>query len=63
MVRPRVLTEFTYYANVSDVVVAAGRRGLVPFYETVGFELYDGEVGVPEGGTEELVRMTYRQDD
>lgn len=84
----RVLTDYTYYANVFDVVVAAGRRGeglgrellravvdhpdlrsvaglsllcrrgLVPFYESVGFELYDGEVDVPEGGTEELVRMT-----
>jgi predicted GNAT family N-acyltransferase len=86
----RVLTDFTYYANVFDVVVAADRRGeglgetlmeavvdhpdlrsvvgisllcrsgLVPFYESVGFERYDGEVEVPEGGTEELVRMTYR---
>ena len=36
------------------------RRGLVPFYESVGFERYDGEVEVPDGGTEELVRMTYR---
>lgn len=88
----RVLTDFTFYANVFDVVVAADRReeglgetllealvehtdlqrvvglsllcrrGLVPFYESVGFELHDGEVDVPEGGTEELVRMTYRQD-
>ena len=86
----RVLTDFTYYANVFDVVVAADgrgeglgetlmeavvdhvdlrsvvglsllcRRGLVPFYESVGFERYDGEVEVPDGGTEELVRMTYR---
>ncbi len=38
------------------------RRGLVPFYESVGFEPHDGEVDVPEGGTEELVRMTYRQE-
>lgn len=35
------------------------RRGLVPFYESVGFEEDDGQVDVPEGGTEELVRMTY----
>lgn len=88
----RVLTDYTYYANVFDAVVAADRRGegigetlmevvvdhpdlqsvvglsllcrrgLVPFYESVGFDLYDGEVEVPEGGSEELVRMTYRQE-
>jgi len=89
----RVLTDYTYYANVFDVIVAADRRGdglgevlmaavrdhpdlqsvpglsllcregLVPFYESVGFELYDREFEVPEGGTEELVRMTYSHDD
>jgi len=36
------------------------RQGLVPYYESVGFEVYDRKVGVPEGGTEPLVRMTYR---
>lgn len=35
------------------------REGLVPFYESVGFEYYDPELEIPEGGTEELVRMTY----
>ncbi len=35
------------------------RRNLVPFYESVGFELFDPEIDVPEGGTEEMVRMTY----
>lgn len=89
----RVITDYTYYANVFDVIVAADRRGdglgktlmeavvshpdlqsvvglsllcrsgLVPYYESVGFELYDGELAVPEGGVEELVRMTYAQDD
>ena len=84
----RVLTDFTYYGTVYDVVVATGRRGsgvggdllgalrdhpalqdlpglsllcregLVPFYESVGFEVYDREIEIPEGGTEELVRMT-----
>jgi predicted N-acetyltransferase YhbS len=88
----RVLTDFTYYANVFDVLVAADRRseglgrtlleeivdhpdlqgvagfsllcrrGLVPYYETVGFELFDPEMEIPEGGAEELVRMTYAQD-
>ncbi|MCH7661228.1 MAG: GNAT family N-acetyltransferase [Euryarchaeota archaeon] len=88
----RVLTDYTYYANVFDVLVAADRRGeglgrtlleaivdhpdlesvvgfsllcrrgLVPYYETVGFELFDSEMEIPEGGTEELVRMTYEQD-
>ncbi|ELY98140.1 GNAT family N-acetyltransferase [Natrialba asiatica] len=85
----RVLTDFTYYATVYDVIVAADRRGegigetlmravvdhpdlqsvaglsllcrrgLVPYYETVGFEPFDPELEIPEGGTEELVRMTY----
>ncbi|MFC4551903.1 GNAT family N-acetyltransferase, partial [Halorussus sp. GCM10023401] len=85
--------DFTYYANVFDVVVAADRRGdglgrelmeairdhpelqsvvglsllcregLVPFYESVGFEVFGPEFEVPEGGTEELVRMTCRLDD
>jgi len=89
----RVLTDYTYYADVFDVVVAADRRGegvgerlmdavvehpdlqrvvglsllcrrgLVTFYESVGFERHDGEVELPGGGTEELVRMTYRQED
>lgn len=89
----RVLTDFTYYANVFDVVVAADRRdegigetlmravvehpdlrrvaglsllcrrGLVPFYESVGFERDGDEVAVPEGGTEELVRTTRRRED
>ncbi|MFC6824311.1 GNAT family N-acetyltransferase [Halopelagius fulvigenes] len=89
----RVLTDYTYYANVFDVIVAADhrgdgvgetlveavadrpelrdvpglsllcRRGLVPFYESVGFELFDPEIEIPEGGTEELVRMTYEQSD
>ena len=35
------------------------RRGLVPYYETVGFERFDPRIDVPEGGTEELVRMVY----
>ena len=88
----RVLTDYRYYANVFDVIVAADRRGegfgeelmaavrdhpdlqsveglsllcregLVPFYETVGFELFDPEMEIPEGGREELVRMTYEQE-
>ena len=37
------------------------RAGLVPFYESVGFELFDPEMEVPEAGTEELVRMTYER--
>ena len=85
----RVLTDYTYYANVFDVIVAANhrgegvgktlmaavvdhpdlqhvdglsllcRQGLVPYYETVGFELFEPEIEIPEGGTEELVRMIY----
>lgn len=39
------------------------REGLVPFYESVGFEYYDPEMEIPEGGTEELVRMTYQHGD
>lgn len=89
----RVLTDYTYYATVFDVIVAADRRGegvgeilldavvdhpdlqsveglsllcrrgLVTFYESVGFELFDPEMEIPEGGTEELVRMTYSHDE
>jgi len=85
----RVVTDFTYYAMVYDVIVAADRRGeglgetlldavvehpdlhplprlailcrrgLIPYYESVGFEQFDPEIDVPEGGSEELVRMTY----
>jgi len=88
----RVLTDYQYYANVFDVIVAADRRGdglgetlmaavvdhpdlqsapglsllcregLVPFYESLGFEPFGPEFEVPEGGTEELVRMTYQFD-
>ena len=84
----RVLTDYTYYAKVYDVIVAANsrgeghggrlmeavrehpdlravdglvlgcREGLVEFYESVGFERFDPEMEVPEGGTEKLVRMT-----
>lgn len=39
------------------------REGLVPFYESVGFEPYDPEMAVPEGGTEDLVRMTFTYDE
>jgi predicted GNAT family N-acyltransferase len=39
------------------------REGLVPFYESVGFERFDREMAVPEGGTEELVRMRLPFDD
>jgi predicted GNAT family N-acyltransferase len=38
------------------------REGLVPFYELLGFEPFGPEFEVPEGGTEELVRMTYQFD-
>ncbi|WP_342708175.1 GNAT family N-acetyltransferase [Natrinema salaciae] len=85
------MTDYTYYANVFDVIVAADRRGqgvgeilleavvdhpglqdvvglsllcrrgLIPYYETVGFERFDPETEIPEGGTEEMVRMTYTQ--
>lgn len=87
----RVLTDYTYYANVFDVIVRTEhrgegvgeqlmqavvdhpelqdvvglsllcRRGLVPYYESVGFELFDPEMEIPEGRTETLVRMTYAQ--
>lgn len=87
----RILTDYTYYATVFDVIVAADRRdegfgeflmneivehpalqsvdglsllcrrGLVPFYESVGFERFDPEIEIPEGGTEEMIRMTYEQ--
>ncbi|WP_323172674.1 GNAT family N-acetyltransferase [Natrialba sp. PRR66] len=54
--------------NHPDLQSVAGlsllcRRGLVPYYETVGFELFDPELEIPEGGVEELVRMTYTHPD
>jgi predicted GNAT family N-acyltransferase len=39
------------------------RAGLVPFYESVGFERFDEDVDVPEGDSERLVQMIYRQSD
>lgn len=38
------------------------REGLVPFYESVGFELFDRDIDVPEGGSEPLVRMIYERE-
>lgn len=35
------------------------RTGLVQFYESIGFEVHDEPVDVPEGGAEDLVRMRY----
>lgn len=88
----RVLTDYTYYAQMYDVIVAAERRdegfgrellegvlahpdlqsvdglsllcreGLVPFYESVGFELFESDTEIPEGGMEDLVRMTYERE-
>lgn len=85
----RVVTDYTYYATVYDVIVARDRRregvgtqllsalvdhpdlqslprlsllcreGLVAYYETIGFERFDREIDVPEGESEELVRMHY----
>ena len=42
-----------------DGLALSCREGLVPFYESVGFERFDREMPVPEGGRERLVRMTY----
>ena len=44
-----------------DGLALSCREGLVPFYESVGFERFDREMEVPEGGTETLVRMTYER--
>ena len=44
-----------------DGLALSCRAGLVRFYESVGFERFDPEMEVPEGGTEELVRMTYER--
>lgn len=38
------------------------RRGLIPYYESVGFELFDPETEIPEGGTEEMVLMTHERE-
>ncbi len=39
------------------------RENLTPFYESVGFEQFDAEIDVPEGGTEQLVRMIYEREE
>ena len=44
-----------------DGLALSCREGLVEFYESVGFERFDREMEVPEGGTEKLVRMTYER--
>lgn len=38
------------------------RRGLIPFYESIGFEEFEQPVDVPDGENEELVRMTYARE-
>lgn len=87
----RVLTDFTFYARIYDVVVRADRRGegvgrelmrgvvdhpaladvnpvlvcregLVPFYESVGFERYPESVPIPEGGEGELTQLLHSSD-
>lgn len=84
----RVVTDFTYYARVHDVVVAANRRGegigrrlvstladderlagvnlvllcregLVPFYESVGFEPYPDTVAAPEADEVRLRQLVH----
>ena len=44
-----------------DGLALSCREGLVPFYESVGFERFDREMPVPEGGRGRLVRMTYER--
>ena len=44
-----------------DGLALGCREGLVEFYESVGFERFDREMSVPEGGRERLVRMTYER--
>ena len=41
-----------------DGLALSCREGLVPFYESVGFERFDREMPVPEGDREQLIRMT-----
>ncbi|WP_247003614.1 GNAT family N-acetyltransferase [Halosolutus gelatinilyticus] len=38
-------------------------EGLVLFYESIGFEPFGPEFEIPEGGTAELLRMTYERAD
>ena len=44
-----------------ELLMLQCREGLVPFYESVGFEVVDSEVQLPGGGTEPLVRMQYER--
>lgn len=43
-------------------VVLRCRDGLVPFYESVGFEVAEEAVEVPGGESEKLIQMVYRSD-
>lgn len=43
-----------------DLLMLNCREGLVPFYESVGFEVVGWEAHLPDGGTEPLVRMQYK---
>ena len=47
--------------RAADGLALGCREGLVPFYESVGFERVDREMPVPEGGRERPVRMTYER--
>jgi predicted GNAT family N-acyltransferase len=87
----RVLTDYTYYAMVFDVIVhedhrgeglgedlmaavvthppladlhltLLAREGLVPFYESCGFEP-QGRIDHPDGDPERLRFLAYRPDD
>jgi GNAT superfamily N-acetyltransferase len=42
-----------------DSVTLACRDGLVPFYESCGFEVYDHEIPRPDGDPEPLTWMVY----
>ena len=87
----RVLTDYTFYAMVYDVIVAEARRGdglgrelmaavrdhprlqdvnpallaregLVPFYESCGFEVMDEEIEHPNGDPEPLSWLVYSRE-
>jgi len=60
----RILTDYTYYAMVFDVIVHAERRGegLIPFYEACGFEPQGG-IDHPDGEPEKLRFLAYRREE
>lgn len=59
----RLLTAVVEHPDLADVnPVLVCREGLVPFYESVGFESYPETVAHPDGDDEALRQLLYTRD-